>query len=45
MKNKNSLNSHSQKPHNYHTFANNNLLDGESFPNRCSVVEHASMNV
>lgn len=27
------------------TFANNSLLDGESFPSRCSAVEQASMNV
>lgn len=27
------------------TLANNNLFDGESFPKRCSFVEHASMNV
>lgn len=27
------------------TFAKSNLFDGESFPKRCSFVEHASMNV
>ena len=27
------------------TLANNNLFDGESFPKRCSLVEHASIKV
>lgn len=27
------------------TLANKSLLDGESLPSRCSVVEHASMKV